>query len=125
LFPLNDGQVDDMTADLIISQLLFLDAEDPKKDIKLFINSPGGSVTAGMPENLFIFWVFIHYGWFRVSSLMFIVVDSLHILYVLELILKVVKEMRCLWRALGMLDMVVILVSDNQTLKHNAWRNLT
>lgn len=42
------GQVDDMTADLIISQLLFLDAEDPKKDIKLFINSPGGSVTAGM-----------------------------------------------------------------------------
>lgn len=41
-------QVDDMTADLIISQLLFLDAEDQKKDIKLFINSPGGSVTAGM-----------------------------------------------------------------------------
>ncbi|XP_043701707.1 ATP-dependent Clp protease proteolytic subunit 3, chloroplastic [Telopea speciosissima] len=42
------SQVDDMTADLIISQLLFLDAEDEKKDIKLFINSPGGSVTAGM-----------------------------------------------------------------------------
>lgn len=41
------GQVDDMTADFIISQLLFLDAEDSKKDIKLFINSPGGSVTAG------------------------------------------------------------------------------
>lgn len=37
-----------MTADLIISQLLFLDAEDQKKDIKIFINSPGGSVTAGM-----------------------------------------------------------------------------
>ena len=37
-----------MTADFIISQLLFLDADDPKKDIKLFINSPGGSVTAGM-----------------------------------------------------------------------------
>lgn len=37
-----------MTADFIISQLLFLDAEDPTKDIKLFINSPGGSVTAGM-----------------------------------------------------------------------------
>lgn len=37
-----------MTADFIISQLLFLDAEDPKKDIRLFINSPGGSVTAGM-----------------------------------------------------------------------------
>ncbi|XP_020596200.1 ATP-dependent Clp protease proteolytic subunit 3, chloroplastic-like [Phalaenopsis equestris] len=42
------SQVDDMTADLIVSQLLFLDAEDQKKDIKLFINSPGGSVTAGM-----------------------------------------------------------------------------
>lgn len=42
------SQVDDMTADLIISQLLFLDAEDSEKDIKLFINSPGGSVTAGM-----------------------------------------------------------------------------
>ncbi|XP_047153123.1 ATP-dependent Clp protease proteolytic subunit 3, chloroplastic [Vigna umbellata] len=42
------SQVDDMTADFIISQLLLLDAEDSKKDIKLFINSPGGSVTAGM-----------------------------------------------------------------------------
>ncbi|KAF3448748.1 hypothetical protein FNV43_RR09461 [Rhamnella rubrinervis] len=42
------SQVDDITADLIISQLLLLDAEDPKKDIKLFINSPGGSVTSGM-----------------------------------------------------------------------------
>lgn len=42
------SQVDTMTADLIISQLLFLDAEDQKKDIKMFINSPGGSVTAGM-----------------------------------------------------------------------------
>ncbi|XP_061338308.1 ATP-dependent Clp protease proteolytic subunit 3, chloroplastic [Gastrolobium bilobum] len=42
------SQVDDVTADFVISQLLFLDAEDPKKDIKLFINSPGGSVTAGM-----------------------------------------------------------------------------
>ncbi|GMN55615.1 hypothetical protein TIFTF001_024747 [Ficus carica] len=42
------SQVDDVTADFVISQLLFLDAEDSKKDIKLFINSPGGSVTAGM-----------------------------------------------------------------------------
>ncbi|KAG9129752.1 hypothetical protein Leryth_015449 [Lithospermum erythrorhizon] len=42
------SQIDDMTADFIISQLLFLDAEDQKKDIKLFINSPGGSVTAGL-----------------------------------------------------------------------------
>lgn len=42
------SQVDDLTADFVISQLLFLDAENPKKDIRLFINSPGGSVTAGM-----------------------------------------------------------------------------
>ncbi|GAB4827947.1 ATP-dependent Clp protease proteolytic subunit 3 [Ancistrocladus abbreviatus] len=42
------SQIDDMSADFIISQLLLLDAEDSKKDIKLFINSPGGSVTAGM-----------------------------------------------------------------------------
>lgn len=42
-----------MTADWIISQLLFLDAEDQTKDIKLFINSPGGSVTAGMPLSSF------------------------------------------------------------------------
>lgn len=40
-------QIDDTTADFVISQLLFLDAEDEKKDIRLFINSPGGSVTAG------------------------------------------------------------------------------
>ncbi|KAI5076677.1 hypothetical protein GOP47_0008742 [Adiantum capillus-veneris] len=42
------SQVDDFSADVIISQLLLLDAEDSTKDIKLFINSPGGSVTAGM-----------------------------------------------------------------------------
>lgn len=40
--------VDDNVADLIVAQLLFLDAEDPEKDIQLYINSPGGSVTAGM-----------------------------------------------------------------------------
>jgi ATP-dependent Clp protease protease subunit len=40
--------VDDTSADLIISQLLLLDAEDQTKDIKLFINSPGGSITAGL-----------------------------------------------------------------------------
>lgn len=45
-----DEQVDDMTADFVISQLLFLDAEDQKKDIRLIINSPGGSVTAGMSK---------------------------------------------------------------------------
>lgn len=42
------GPVDDDTANLIIAQLLFLEAEDPKKDISLYINSPGGSVTAGL-----------------------------------------------------------------------------
>ncbi|KAL0450054.1 UNVERIFIED_CONTAM: ATP-dependent Clp protease proteolytic subunit, chloroplastic [Sesamum latifolium] len=42
------SQIDDVTADFIISQLLLLDSEDHKKDIRLFINSPGGSVTAGM-----------------------------------------------------------------------------
>ena len=41
-------QVDDAIADSIVAQLLFLDAEDPEKDIQLYINSPGGSVTAGM-----------------------------------------------------------------------------
>lgn len=42
------GGVDDHTANLVIAQLLFLEAEDPKKDITLYINSPGGSVTAGL-----------------------------------------------------------------------------
>ena len=41
-------EVNDVTASLVIAQLLFLDAEDPGKDIYLYINSPGGSVTAGM-----------------------------------------------------------------------------
>jgi ATP-dependent Clp protease, protease subunit len=41
-------QVDDSTANLIISQLLFLEAEDPERDIYLYINSPGGVVTAGL-----------------------------------------------------------------------------
>ncbi len=40
--------VTDATASLVVAQLLFLDAEDPDKDINLYINSPGGSVTAGM-----------------------------------------------------------------------------
>ncbi|MBP6705193.1 MAG: ATP-dependent Clp endopeptidase proteolytic subunit ClpP [Vicinamibacteria bacterium] len=40
--------IDDAVANLIIAQLLFLEAEDPEKDIHLYINSPGGSVTAGM-----------------------------------------------------------------------------
>ncbi len=41
------GEVSDTTASLIVAQLLFLEAEDCKKDIQLYINSPGGSVTAG------------------------------------------------------------------------------
>eukprot|EP00238_Polyblepharides_amylifera_P001065 CAMPEP_0196574198 /NCGR_PEP_ID=MMETSP1081-20130531/3959_1 /TAXON_ID=36882 /ORGANISM="Pyramimonas amylifera, Strain CCMP720" /LENGTH=330 /DNA_ID=CAMNT_0041892145 /DNA_START=119 /DNA_END=1111 /DNA_ORIENTATION=+ len=42
------SQVDDFSADAVISQILLLDAQDSSKDIRLFINSPGGSVTAGM-----------------------------------------------------------------------------
>ena len=42
------GVVDDDTANLIIAQMLFLEADDPDKDIYLYINSPGGSVSAGM-----------------------------------------------------------------------------
>lgn len=42
------SQVDDYVANLIIAQMLFLEAEDPDKDIHLYINSPGGSITAGM-----------------------------------------------------------------------------
>ncbi|MGI6743773.1 MAG: ATP-dependent Clp endopeptidase proteolytic subunit ClpP [Eubacteriales bacterium] len=41
-------QVNDVTASLVVAQLLFLEAQDPDKDISLYINSPGGSVTAGM-----------------------------------------------------------------------------
>lgn len=43
-----DGQIDDHTANVIIAQLLFLESENPDKDIHLYINSPGGVVTAGM-----------------------------------------------------------------------------
>lgn len=42
------GPVNDITANLVVAQLLFLEAENPDKDISLYINSPGGSVTAGM-----------------------------------------------------------------------------
>ena len=42
------GQVEDHMANLIVAQLLFLESENPDKDIHLYINSPGGSVTAGM-----------------------------------------------------------------------------
>jgi ATP-dependent Clp protease protease subunit len=42
-----DGEVNDSSASVIVAELLFLEAEDPDKDISLYINSPGGSVTAG------------------------------------------------------------------------------
>ncbi|GAB4254416.1 MAG: ATP-dependent Clp endopeptidase proteolytic subunit ClpP [Methylomicrobium sp.] len=42
------GQVEDYMANLVVAQLLFLESENPEKDIHLYINSPGGSVTAGM-----------------------------------------------------------------------------
>ena len=43
-----DGEIGDQMADLVVAQLIFLESEDPKKDINLYINSPGGSVTAGL-----------------------------------------------------------------------------
>ena len=42
------GPIEDHMANLVVAQLLFLEAEDPKKDISMYINSPGGSVTAGL-----------------------------------------------------------------------------
>lgn len=43
-----DGEIYDVTADLVVAQLLFLESEDPERDISLYVNSPGGSVTAGL-----------------------------------------------------------------------------
>ena len=43
-----DGEINDISADLVVAQLLFLDGQDIEKDINLYINSPGGSVTAGL-----------------------------------------------------------------------------
>ncbi|MBN2511063.1 MAG: ATP-dependent Clp protease proteolytic subunit [Spirochaetales bacterium] len=43
-----DGEIHDVTADLAVAQLLFLESQDPNRDISLYINSPGGSVTAGL-----------------------------------------------------------------------------
>ncbi len=43
-----DGEINDMSADLVVAQLLFLEDQNPYKDISLYINSPGGSVTAGL-----------------------------------------------------------------------------
>ena len=43
-----DGEIDDASANIIVAQLLFLESQNPDKDISLYINSPGGSVTAGL-----------------------------------------------------------------------------
>jgi ATP-dependent Clp protease, protease subunit len=43
-----DGEIHDGTADLVVAQLLFLESQDPERDINIYINSPGGSVTAGL-----------------------------------------------------------------------------
>jgi ATP-dependent Clp protease, protease subunit len=43
-----DGEINDPTADLAVAQLLYLESQDPERDINLYINSPGGSVTAGL-----------------------------------------------------------------------------
>ena len=43
-----DGEINDVTADLVVAQLLFLDGQDTEKDISLYVNCPGGSVTAGL-----------------------------------------------------------------------------
>ena len=43
-----DGEIDDQLASLVVAQLLFLESEDPDKDINIYINSPGGQITAGM-----------------------------------------------------------------------------
>ncbi len=48
-----EGEVHDQMANLIVAQLLFLESEDSHKDISMYINSPGGSVTAGMEPVLF------------------------------------------------------------------------
>ena len=42
------GEIDDYTANIVVAQMIFLEAEDPEKDIYMYINSPGGSVSAGM-----------------------------------------------------------------------------
>ncbi len=43
-----DGEIVDLTADLVVAQLLFLESQDPERDISIYVNSPGGSVTAGL-----------------------------------------------------------------------------
>lgn len=49
------GPVDDDMANLLVAQLLYLDSVDQERDITMYVNSPGGSVTAGMAEGVSIF----------------------------------------------------------------------
>jgi ATP-dependent Clp protease protease subunit len=49
------GAVDDDMANLLVAQLLYLDSSDQERDISMYVNSPGGSVTAGAPDPLVLF----------------------------------------------------------------------
>ena len=60
-------EVNDQTASLVVAQLLFLESEDPNKDIQLYINSPGGSVTAGMSN--YRLYILIHFCYRRLFLL--------------------------------------------------------
>lgn len=52
-----DGEINDISADLVVAQLLFLESQDTDKDISIYINSPGGSVTAGLAIYDTIQWI--------------------------------------------------------------------
>ena len=52
-----DGEIHDVVADLVVAQLLFLESQDPERDISIYINSPGGSVTAGLAIYDTIQWI--------------------------------------------------------------------
>ena len=56
------GPIDDNIANLVVAQLLFLESENPDKDISLYINSPGGSVTAGMSIYDTLYWPGLQHG---------------------------------------------------------------
>jgi len=62
------GQVEDYMANLVVAQLLYLESENPDKDISLYINSPGGSVTAGMAIYDTMHWSSREYGGFAVDG---------------------------------------------------------
>ena len=68
-------QIDDMVANLIVAQLLLLDSENPEKDIMLYINSPGGSVTAGLA----IFDTMQHISPFALQALLLLADPDLYL----------------------------------------------